>query len=171
MMSCDRFPELVRPYIEDALAEEDRKEFRCHLRECQACRELALREDPSLWLDATQTPAADLAKIDECARSVSALIHHDRLSRRLAPRRRLWAAAAAAVVVCALSLGILWRETPDHPSGSSTSETGATEANTDAPPPRLEIEPEDGDTVRVYQYAQDDEDTAVYFVVNAALES
>ena len=36
-------------------------------------------------------------------------------------------------------------------------------------PPSIEVEMAD-ETVRVYQFAADDDDTAVYFVVNPAME-
>ena len=110
--------------------------------------------------------------MSECAEAVSALIRHERLRRRLAPRSRHWLAAAA---VCVIVLGgsLLWRVAPwsvDVPAAVVTAADSEEPLEGLAPPPRLEVQMPESE-VRVYQFAgSDSEMTAVYFVVNEKME-
>jgi hypothetical protein len=97
-------------------------------------------------------------------------IRQDRLERRLHRHRRPWMAAAAAVVMV-VSGGLAWRTLSGGGEGIPQS---AVEAQRDlglqASPPTVEVEMQ-GEDVRVYQFATDgNDDTAVYFIVDPALE-
>jgi hypothetical protein len=96
-------------------------------------------------------------------------IRQDRLERRL-HRRRPWMAAAAAAIMV-VGGGIAWRTVIDGGSGAPQP---AVEVQQDPglqiSPPTVEVEMA-GEGVRVYQFANDeDADTAVYFIVDPALE-
>jgi anti-sigma factor RsiW len=169
-MNCEIFLDLIGSYVDDTLEEERRAWFRSHLRDCSACRVSALRQDPSLLFDAAQDAPDDLWAIEACVSSVTSRIRQERLERRLYRRRRPWLAAAAAVVVV-IAGGFGWR----YLGGGGGSMPGpAIEASHElearTSPPMVEVEAPDGD-VRVYQFATDgNNDTAMYFIVDPALE-
>jgi len=169
-MNCNVFREMLDPYIEDSLEEERRRWFRGHLRECSSCRDWALGRDPSLLFAVADAAPADPAPAEACAAAVSAQIRQQRLSKRLHHRRRPWLAAAAAAVV-AVSGGLAWRTILGDGGSPGRPEIEAqNESDTATSPPTIEVEMA-GDDVRVYQFAADgDDDTAVYFVVNPAME-
>jgi len=168
-MNCNGFREMLDPYLEDSLEEERRRWFRRHLRECSGCRGWALGRDPSLLFALADAAPAEPARVEACAMAVTAQIRQQRLTRRLHHRRRPWLAAAAAAVV-AIGGSLAWRAilsddgSPEGPVIEAQIEGDA------ASPPTIEVEMA-GDDVRVYQFAADgDDDTAVYFVVNPAME-
>ena len=78
--------------------------------------------------------------------------------------------AAAAAVVMVVSGGLAWRSmTGDEGVGRPAAET-AQGIDARVTPPSVEVEVA-GDNVRVYQFATDGgSDTAVYFIVDPALE-
>ncbi len=169
-MNCDLFEELIEAYLADTLDEPQRGAFREHLGSCGYCREQALRVDPSLMLSALRPRAEDHQKIEAVTQAVMGQIRQQRIDRSIRGRRRQWLAAAAMVVVSLMAV-TGWRllssddgETPPM----AVAEVHV--ADETIPPPRVEVDMT-GDGVRVYQYADDnDTDTAVYFIVNPAME-
>jgi anti-sigma factor RsiW len=159
---------MVGSYVDDTLDEDRRKWFRRHLRECTRCREVALKQEPTLMFAAVRGQQAAPETTEACAVAVRSRIRQDRLQRRLARRRSWMAAAAAAVVV--LSGGLAWRTmVGQEEAGDSAVRTGQG-VNAGGAPPSVEVEMA-GDDVRVYQFANDgDNDTAVYFIVDPSLE-
>jgi len=168
-MNCEIFREMIESYVNETLEEERREWFRHHLRECGPCLEVALVQEPSLMFTAAPATEAASASIEACVAAVTGRIRQDRFERRIHRRRRPWLAAAAAAVMM-LSGGLAWRTMiGDEGAGNPASET-ARGVFTGVAPPTVEVEVMDED-VRVYQFATDgDSDTAVYFIVNPALE-
>ena len=169
-MDCKVFREMLDSYLEELMDEEQRRSFRDHLRECSLCRDWALSRDPSMLFAVADAAPANPARVEACAVAVTAQIRQQRLSSRLRHRRRPWLAAAAAVVV-AISGGLAWRTILGDGGSPGRPEIEAqNESDTVTSPPTIEVEMA-GDDVRVYQFAADgDDDTAVYFVVNPAME-
>lgn len=169
-MGCKIFREMLDAYLEESMDEERRRWFRGHLRECPSCRNWALSRDPSLLFAVADAAPADPARVEACTTAVTAHIRQQRLSRRLHHRRRPWLAAAAAMVV-AVSGALAWRTILSDGGSQAQPEIEAqVEDDVATTPPTVEVEMA-GDDVRVYQFAtDDDDDTAVYFVVNPAME-
>jgi predicted anti-sigma-YlaC factor YlaD len=168
-MNCEIFREMVASYLDETLEEDLRQWFRHHLRECGTCRESALEHEPSLMFAAAPATRAAPESVEACAAAVTGRIRQDRIEGRLHSRRRPWLAAAAAVVVV-VSGGLAWRTmVGDEGDGIPAAETAqGIDAGVD--PPTVEVEVA-GDDVRVYQFATDGHgDTAVYFIVDPALE-
>jgi anti-sigma factor RsiW len=168
-MNCEIFLEIVGSYVDETLDDERRQWFRDHLRECESCRQSALRQEPSLiFATAAAKPAAPGA-VEACATAVVARIRQDRLERRLHHRKLPWMAAAAAMVM-AVSAGVIWRSMVGGENAVLPVIETAQELEATASPPTVEVEAM-GEEVRVYQLATDgDADTAVYFIVDPALE-
>ena len=169
-MNCEVFREIIGSYVDETLEEDRRLWFRTHLRECPTCRESALREEPSLLFAMAPSAPGEPEAVEACAAAVMSRIRQDRLERRLHRRRRPWMAAAAAAIMV-LSGGLAWRTMI---GGGSETLQPAVEAQLDPElqksPPTVEVEMA-GEEVRVYQFANDeDADTAVYFIVDPALE-
>lgn len=169
-MNCLEFRELLDAYLEESLEEERRRMFRRHLRECASCRERAVSEDPTLLFAAAPETLVSEADIEACAAAVTAQIKQQRLARSLSRRRRPWLAAAAAAVIL-IAGGLSWKvllgsvETPIPATAEIHLHDDARSV-----PPTVEVEMA-GEEVRVYQFAAEkDDDTAVYFVVNPAME-
>ena len=169
-MDCQEFHELLGSYLEELLEEERRRVFRRHLRECASCRERALSEDPTLlFATAPEMPVSE-ADVEGCAAAVTAQIRQQRLARSLSRRRRPWLAVAAAAVIM-IAGGLSWKvihggvEAPIPATAEVQLHDDARSA-----PPTVEVEMA-GEDVRIYQFATDkDDNTAVYFVVNPAME-
>jgi AcrR family transcriptional regulator len=168
-MDCTLYRDMLDAYLDDTLDAERRTIFRGHLRDCAGCRSWALAAEPSLLFAVADAPRIAPDRIEACAAAVTAQIRQQRLARRLArPRRPIMAAAAAAVL--ALSAGLLWRLAPDPGVAPSPALSQAALERPEAAPPSVEVEMA-GEGVRVYQLAAGgDQDTAVYFIVNPALE-
>jgi predicted anti-sigma-YlaC factor YlaD len=169
-MNCTEFRELLGSYLEESLDEERRRVFRRHLRECAPCRERAMSEDPTLlFAAATETPVSE-ADVEGCAVAVVAQIRQQRLARSVSRRRRPWLAVAAAVVIM-IAGGLSWKVM----LGGIVTPIPATAEihlhdNARPVPPTVEVEMA-GEEVRVYHFAADEDDeTAVYFIVNPAME-
>ena len=168
-MNCEVFRDQLGSYVEESMDQDRRRWFRHHLRECSECRKWALSSDPSLIFAVDDEVVIDPARIEACTAAVTAQIRQQRLTRRLHGRRRPWLAAAAAVAMV-VSAGLIWKSyfggaelQPLAAVESSVEESGTT-------PPTVEVDMPNED-VRVYQFADDeDDDTAVYFIVNPALE-
>ena len=161
---------MLSAYLEDRIDADERLDFREHLGACAACRQIALAEEPTLVfvLHPPREPRAE--RVEACIAAVTGRIRHERIERRLRGRRGGWLAAAAALVVAA-TMGVMWRTAP-RPADPilSPPEVVATSSDEEvSPPPRVEVDMP-GEGVRVYQFAQED-DTAVYFIVNPAMES
>ncbi len=169
-MDCKNIREMLDSYLEESMDEEQRRRFRDHLRECRSCADRAISRDPSMLFAVAREASASPVRVEACAAAVTAQIRQQRLSSRLRHRRRPWLAAAAAVVV-AVSGGLAWRTVLDDGVPSTRPEIEAqVESDPEIAPPTVEVEMA-GDDVRVYQFAtDDDDDTAVYFVVNPAME-
>lgn len=169
-MECTEFRRELDAYLGEDLEEERRLLFRRHLRECASCGDWARSVEPSLLFAMADTEPVDLARVEACAAAVTAQIRQQRLAGRLEARRRPWLAAAAAAVLM-LGGAAVWQllpgggEMPPSASGGVGTEKGEI-----SEPPTVEVEMS-GENVRVYQFADDDDtDTAVYFIVNPALE-
>jgi len=169
-MDCTEFRNALDDYLDETLEEAQRSRVRRHLRDCCSCGEWARSVEPSLLFAMAQSGPADLARIEACSVAVTAQIRQQRLARRLNGQRRPWLAAVAAVAV-AVVVAAAWQLLPisgEHVPVSSVEQTSP--AGVDAAPPTVEVEMP-GDDVRVYQFAnEEDDDTAVYFIVNPALE-
>ena len=164
------FQELLSSYLDESLEEDRRQSFQRHLRDCASCRESALSEDPSLLFAGAPESVISQADVEACAVAVTARIRQQRLAHRLQRRRRPWLAAAAAVVIM-IAGGLIWKVTVGGIGNSATPGIEAfVERDTQTVPPTVEVEMA-GEDVRVYQFAADDGDnTAVYFIVNPAME-
>lgn len=169
-MRCEEFQRMLEPYLEEELDEESRRQLRRHLGECAPCRERALAVEPSLFFAVAGEPRVDPTGVEVCAGAVAAHIRQARIARRLGGRRRPLLAAAAALVVV-IGGGVAWHlvgngaEPPEAAVSATHTETAVAPA-----PPTVEIDMA-GQDVRVYRFATDDsQDTAVYFVVNPAME-
>lgn len=171
-MECKRFKLSISDYLDDRLDGDDRLAFRKHLQSCALCRAEAFASDPSLMFVFSGSLETDEKAVSDCADAVSALIRQERLRNRLAPRSRRWLAAAAACVVV-VGGGLLWNTSPwsvDAPPVAVNVPAPEVTTEEAVPPPRVEVEMPDS-AVRLYQFAgSDDESTAVYFVVNEAME-
>jgi anti-sigma factor RsiW len=168
-MNCEIFHEMVGSYVDETLEEDRRQWFRRHLRECVSCRESALRQEPTLMFAIAPARPAVPESVEACVAAVTGRIRQDRVERRLHHRRRPWLAAAAAAVV-AVSGGLAWRAMVGNEGGGSSAIGTARDIDQPVSPPTVEVEAM-GDDVRVYQFATDgDDDTAVYFIVDPALE-
>lgn len=169
-MNCEIFRDLIGSYVDETLEEDRRLWFRTHLRECPTCREEALREEPSLLFAMAPASQSEPEAVEACVAAVMGRIRQDRLERRLLRRRRPWFAAAAAAII-AIGGGLTWRSVIGGGSGTLESVVeSAKGSELQRSPPAVEVEMA-GEEVRVYQFANDeDSDTAVYFIVDPALE-
>lgn len=168
-MDCTLYRDMLDAYLDDTLDADRRAIFRGHLRDCAGCRSWALAAEPSLLFAVADAPRVDPVRIEACATAVTSQIRQQRLARRLSGSRRpIMAAAAAALFV--LSAGLLWRLAPDGGVAPSPAVSQVALEGPEAAPPSVEVEMA-GEGVRVYQLAAGgDQDTAVYFIVNPALE-
>ena len=169
-MDCNVFQELLSSYLDESLEEDRRQSFQRHLCDCASCRESALSEDPSLLFAGAPESVISQTDVEACAVAVTARIRQQRLAHRLQRRRRPWLAAAAAVVIM-IAGGLIWKVTVGGIGNSATPGIEAfVERDSQTVPPTVEVEMA-GEDVRVYQFAADDDDnTAVYFIVNPAME-
>ncbi len=170
-MQCEHFKGQLEEYLSDGLDEGQRLEFRRHLCDCPECRDWAVAEEPTLFLMFASSAGAsdqDRAGVDRCVTAVGAMIRQDRLVGHLGRRRQPWWYAAAAVAVMGLTVGLWWAGSNEsniaHGSEELTAQAEQVEEG-----PKVEFQME-GEGVRVYHLA-DDEDTAVWFVINPELES
>jgi predicted anti-sigma-YlaC factor YlaD len=168
-MNCEIFREMVGSYVDETLEEDRRQWFRRHLRECASCRQSALKQEPSLIFATTTEKPAAAGSVEACAAAVTARIRQDRFERRLHHRRRPWLAAAAAAVMV-VSGGLVWRAMVGDEKTAGPAVETAQDLEPHISPPTVEVEMT-GEEVRVYQFATDgDTNTAVYFIVDPALE-
>jgi hypothetical protein len=155
-------------YLEDGLGPEQRKLWRLHIEKCSECRVWAISEDPTLLLQRPATvEVGNSERVDRCVDSVTAMIRQDTLHRRLKRRPQLRLAVAAAALVVMLS-ATWWFTGVGSQEGTFTEDLPAPERQP-VLGPEVEFDM-NGDGMRIYQLA-DDEDTAVWFVVNPELES
>jgi len=168
-MNCEIFREMVASYVNETLEEDRRQWFRRHLRECGPCRKSALEREPSLMFTAAPATQPAAESVEACVAAVTGRIRQDRVERRLHRHRRPWLAAAAAMVMV-VGGGLAWRTMTGGESAGRPSVETAKGNKARVTPPTVEVEAA-GDDVRVYQFATDgDDDMAVYFVVDPALE-
>jgi predicted anti-sigma-YlaC factor YlaD len=170
-MQCKAFQQQLHAYLDEALEESQRMLWRQHLSSCGSCREWALREEPTLIFSTAEQSPASPARVEECVTAVTALIRQDRLSRRLPSRRaQPWLAAAAAVLIT-IAGGVLWLQSNEESGAVPTAELSTPEPSPpDSPPPEVEVDM-DGEGIRVYHFATDDDaNVAATFIVNPALE-
>ena len=170
-MTCDNFHDLLESYLNDALDEPERQAFRQHLRSCERCRERAVIADPTLLFAAVAPTEPRSARVERVAEAVVAQIRQERLDRRVRPRIRGWLAAAAAMLILVAGASA-WRALQGGGAptpGETVEAVGGAAAKVPPPEVRLDMH---GEGVRVYEFADDgDDETAVYYVVNPALES
>ncbi len=161
---------MLEPYLREELDEETRGQLRRHLGQCATCRARALTAEPSMLFALAGQRREDTAGVEACAHAVAAQVRQARLARRLGGRRRFLLAAAAALAVVAGG-AVTWRlveKSPEIPVPASA--VAHTESTVAPEPPTVEIDMA-GEDVRVYRFATDENrDTAVYFVVNPAME-
>ena len=169
-MDCTEFHQLLDSYLEETLDEARRPLFRSHLRECSSCSEWARSEEPGLLFAMAESKPVDLARVEACAVAVTGQIRQQRLAGRLQRNRKPWLAAVAAVAVAVVGAAA-WRMLPIAGDALPAALLDAvTNVEAEIAPPSVEVEMA-GDDVRVYQFAnEEDGDTAVYFIVNPALE-
>ena len=168
-MNCEVFRELLGPYLDETLEDGRRQWFRQHLGQCPACRRLAIAEDPSLVFTVAPETTAQPEAVEACVAAVTARIRQDRFERRLSRRHRPWLAAAAAAIIV-LGGGITWRAMTGGTGLSQPAVGASRESGKSTVCPTVEVETR-SDDVRVYRFATDaDDDTAVYFIVDPALE-
>jgi predicted anti-sigma-YlaC factor YlaD len=168
-MDCSEFRVLLDAYLEDTLEKDSRLVVRSHLSDCASCGEWARSVEPSLLFAMAESGPVDLARIEACAVAVTGQIRQQRLARRLQRRRRPWLAAAAAAAVALVGAGA-WRLLPVDGDIAPAVSHAVGESAQGAAPPTVEVDM-NGDNVRVYQFAaEEDTDTAVYFIVNPAME-
>lgn len=163
-MECQRFQELLPKYLAEELAAEERQAWRSHFLECTGCRTSVLAREPALLFALASRREAPTAKVEACAEYVTASIRRDRLAGRIRGKRRPWLAAAAAALV-AVGGGLAWQQVNHREAGAPQAAVlGVAEHRA----PEVDVENE-GENVRVYQLASD-EDTTVTFVVDPAME-
>jgi hypothetical protein len=117
-----------------------------------------------------EPPEPDPIQIAACTASVISQIRQQAIAGRMRPFRRAWLAAAAAVIVV-LAGAAGWWISQDQQGAVPVAVVDAEEAGPrDQLPPRVRVEmPTAG--VRVYQFAEGgDDNTAVFYIVNPALE-
>jgi hypothetical protein len=172
-MHCDQFLVRIDAYVADDADDMDdaeRRSFRSHLETCRTCREVAFASDPTLLFAAVPRREPDSARIDACAQAVSALIHQDRLEKKMRRRAPRWMMAAAAVLFLMIGIGAVWMGSPLSIDAGSELAIATEVPAPDVDPPQVEVDMS-GEGVRVYQFAQkEDANTAVYFIVNSAME-
>lgn len=170
-MQCSEFHDTLEQYLDDVLDESRRESFRGHLRACPECRSWAIGVEPTMVFAAVEAPAPNPDRVAACTASVMAQIRQQRLARDLRPRRRRWLAAAAAVLAAVVG-GVGWWVAHDDRSPVPAAAVEALDPSGQQPlPPRVQVNMP-GEGVRVYQFADDeDHDTAMYYIVNPALES
>ena len=168
-MNCDDFSALLDAYLRESLDGPRREAFRAHLGSCDRCRMAAVRTDPTMLFGAAAGGEPDRARIEDLTRSVMAEIRQQRLRQSLHRPRRGWLAAAATVVV-SLAAVTGWRLLAPGGGEVSSPFVEAQRVEHVNPPPRAEMDMA-GEGVRVYQFTdQPNADTAVYFIVNPAME-
>ncbi len=163
-MECGRFEELLPRYLSEDLPEDERREWRGHLLECAGCRVRALEREPVLLFVLASRADRPEEKIRACTEQVVASIRRERLEGRIRARRRPWLAAAAAAVI-AVGGGLAFHEM-DHRQAAAPQAAAVVQHQRRAP--EVDVENE-GENVRVYQLATD-ENTTVTFVVDPAME-
>jgi anti-sigma factor RsiW len=170
-MQCTEFRDALEQYLDDVLDESPRESFRRHLRACPECRTWAVGVEPTLVFAAMEAPVPDSDRVAACTASVMAQIRQKRLARGLRPHRRRWLAAAAAVLVAIAGGTGWWLAQNDRQSSPAAAVEARDESDSDALPPRVQVNMP-GEGVRVYQFADDENhNTAMYYIVNPALES
>ena len=129
--------------------------------------------DPVLLLSSAVLKEPSMEQVGACVGAVTALIHQDRLQRRISKPKWRWMVAAASVVA-SVGAGVAWWSS--HPGfeegGMPFSQDAPSVAAQweDPPPPHVEVETSGGD-LRVYQFADTgDGNTAVVYIVKESLE-
>ncbi|MCP4902177.1 MAG: zf-HC2 domain-containing protein [bacterium] len=169
-MQCEDFRSQLEDYLADSLNEDLRGGFRQHLRGCPQCRQWAVAAEPTLLLMlASPEGETDQVGVDRCVASVSAMIRQDKLTGRIRRRPRPWQLAAAAAAVLFVTVGVWWMNEDASGIAVHTEELTVSEPQAVEEGPEVEFQM-DGEGVRIYRLA-DDEETAVWFVVNPELES
>ncbi len=172
-MNCRDFLSRMDAFLADRLEGVEAGDFRNHLRSCAACREVAVTADPVLLLSAAPLKEPSAEQVGSCVGAVIAIIHQDRLRRRIRKPGWRWMAAAAAAVV-AVGAGLAWwASQPDFEEGGMLFSQGGVSVaahREGPPPPHVEVEIPGGD-VRVYRFANaGDNNTAVVYIVKESLD-
>lgn len=161
-MSCSKVRGWLPAYLAESLGEEERQQFRAHVRQCERCRRLLWQQDPTLALTLA-LPAAEPAD-GHFVEEVLAGIHQRRVEKSLARKKRAWRRLAAAAGML-LALGLAYERWPRAPRPAVVA-TPVHEKL--APEPFVEVE---GEGVRVYQLASEGEARAqVAFIVSPSVE-
>jgi predicted anti-sigma-YlaC factor YlaD len=172
-MPCNWFRDHLSAYLDESIGEDDRTRWRDHLQSCEACREWAVQAEPTLVLVAARRRRTDPQEVEACVDNVLNLIRQDRLRQSMRARSGRWLATAAAVLIVA-GAGAMWRLMPagdGEPIGADPALTAAVDEHEPGAPPEVEVDM-DGEDVRIYRFAtEEDENTALVFIVNPALES
>ena len=170
-MQCGEFRDALDQYLGDVLDESRRDSFRRHIRSCPECRSWALRVEPTMAFASVEPPPPNPDRVAACTASVMTQIRQQRLSRELRPRRGKWLPAAAAVLVAVLGGAGWWLVRENRASMPASAVEVRDPSGQESLPPRVQVNMSD-EGVRVYQFADDeDSDTAMYYIVNPALES
>ncbi|MFN3413224.1 MAG: zf-HC2 domain-containing protein [Thermoanaerobaculum sp.] len=161
-MSCRTVRGWLPAYLADSLGEEERQEFRAHVRNCPGCRRWLWQQEATVAL-ALALPARDTAD-GEFVDEVLAGIHQRRVERALARKKRTWRRAAAAAAAL-LALGLAYERWPRSPQPQVVAQPVQEKP---APEPFVEVE---GEGVRVYQLASGgDARTQVALIVSPSVE-
>jgi len=169
-MYCEQFLVRIDAYLNEDMDDAERAAFRSHLGTCRECREVAEISDPTLLFASIPQREPNSAQVDACVSAVTALIHQDRLTRRMRTGVRGWMMAAAAVLFLVIGIGTMSLRSPAVIDAGTEVAVAAEAATPDVKPPQVEVDMV-GEGVRVYQFAhEEDANTAVYFIVNSAME-
>ncbi len=115
-MTCMEFEAFIDRYLDCELNDSTAEQIEAHLKQCSACRAL-LKQHQSLLIHLSTLSEAE--QPESLHAGIMAAIQTGEPKKRLGAKR--WAAAAAAVLVCAVSFRIFWPELMQQKEGTQLS--------------------------------------------------